>query len=381
MRCWGKLPRWLMTRCPYVVEADINATRTDGTNHWLFQQKTYVCTSDAVRNGHCNSTELGRFIIDVPEGKSLANTSFWTARLGFREQENTQPASGSNESRENGLWDNPEGNPSPPSDPYTSPWKRSGSRLSTRAVEVRQTSSEPAASILWYNEPIHYEVKRTGYYCVGAWLEFPLVYRSLNKMQPSSRWLFCLPEWNVKQIQTSPSTHRIREQCFSKTRLMDSYPQVIIQRLTWVDFQLKRVPYNAYIQPQFYLCLVIAYVGIAAAWSWLCFKHKDELLPIQVCAISQDKNANALVDALRIVLLVKSCCIFGCWDGSELGWVTSKLCEGSYVNFCDQHIIDTSTLMDGILLQRLHSCLLVSRKNYWLFTCLTSNSRYFGCWT
>ena len=123
----------------------------------------------------------------MPEGKSLANTSFWTARLGFREQENTQPASGSNESRENGLWDNPEGNPSPPSDPYTSPWKRSGSRLFTRAVEVRQTSSEPAASILWYNEPIHYEVKRTGYYCVGAWLEFPLVYRSLNKMQPSSR--------------------------------------------------------------------------------------------------------------------------------------------------------------------------------------------------
>ncbi|OBZ78746.1 hypothetical protein A0H81_01184 [Grifola frondosa] len=38
--------------------------------------KTYVCTSDAVEHGFCDNSQLGRFIIDLPEGKSLNETSF-----------------------------------------------------------------------------------------------------------------------------------------------------------------------------------------------------------------------------------------------------------------------------------------------------------------
>ena len=50
----------------------------------VHQQKTYVCTTDAVRGGFCDSSDLGKFIIDLPPGESLNDTSFWTARIGFR---------------------------------------------------------------------------------------------------------------------------------------------------------------------------------------------------------------------------------------------------------------------------------------------------------
>ncbi|ETW87041.1 hypothetical protein HETIRDRAFT_468833 [Heterobasidion irregulare TC 32-1] len=76
--------------------------------------KTYVCTSDAVRGGFCSQSQLGRFILDLPEGRSINDTSFWSAR------------------RQDGSF-----NPSP-------------------------------SGIHWYREPIQYLVRKTGYYCVAV---------------------------------------------------------------------------------------------------------------------------------------------------------------------------------------------------------------------
>ena len=161
-----------MTCCPYVTLRWLVELSLTGLTWRDFQQKTYVCTTDAVRNDFCNSTELGRFIIDLPAGKSLSDTTFWTERVAFPAQNKTQTTSGvksSSESRDAGFWDNPEGNPTPPVEPYTSPWRRR-MELNTRAVHLRQSSSETPADLLWYSEPIHYEVKKTGYYCVGVCL-------------------------------------------------------------------------------------------------------------------------------------------------------------------------------------------------------------------
>uniref|UniRef100_A0A8H7Y739 Uncharacterized protein n=1 Tax=Psilocybe cubensis TaxID=181762 RepID=A0A8H7Y739_PSICU len=81
-------------------------------------QKTYVCTSSAVSAGYCTRAQLGRFILDLPVGKSINDTSFWSARVQLPANKTTSPKAS------NGFWDNPEGNPTPPISPYASPWRR-----------------------------------------------------------------------------------------------------------------------------------------------------------------------------------------------------------------------------------------------------------------
>lgn len=130
-----------------------------------------MCTSDAARNGFCDNSQLGRFIFDLPSSKPLNETSFWSARVAFS-------SGGQNSSTEStvvdsgGFWDNPEGNPTPPPDvngDYTSPWKRSAAASRRRdSPLVRRQSLNPSPSgILYYQNPIQYLVRKTGYYCVG----------------------------------------------------------------------------------------------------------------------------------------------------------------------------------------------------------------------
>ncbi|KIM88622.1 hypothetical protein PILCRDRAFT_2830 [Piloderma croceum F 1598] len=71
--------------------------------------KTYVCTTSAVQGGFCSQVELGRFILDLPEGKSVNETSFWSARVAFPAEGNTVTSTGSQ--RDGG------GNPFPPPPP------------------------------------------------------------------------------------------------------------------------------------------------------------------------------------------------------------------------------------------------------------------------
>lgn len=123
-----------------------------------------------MRGGFCNNSQLGRFILDLPKGKSINETTFWSARVGFFSQnQTTTPTIG--EIGTSGFWDNPDGNPDPPDahSPYTSPWKRSIlSRHTTENLWIRQDITNPSPkSILWYREPIQYLVRKTGYYCVG----------------------------------------------------------------------------------------------------------------------------------------------------------------------------------------------------------------------
>ena len=96
------------------------------------QQKTYVCTSDAARAGFCSSSELGSFILDLPQGMSLSDTSFWSAKVSLK----SNSMSTDSEVASSGLWDNPEGNPSLPPDNYTSPWLPRGAAVAFAYVST-----------------------------------------------------------------------------------------------------------------------------------------------------------------------------------------------------------------------------------------------------
>lgn len=143
----------------------------------LAQQKTYVCTSDAVRGGFCSQSQLGRFILDLPESTSINDTSFWSARVAFPTAGGSSDTSSETDVNEDtttssessgSLWDNPEGNPVVPEGEGDVAWRRS-----LVAPSRRDTINPSPASILTYQEPIQYLVRKTGYYCVGM---LPLFY-------------------------------------------------------------------------------------------------------------------------------------------------------------------------------------------------------------
>lgn len=118
---------------------------------YLITQRTYICTDDALNKGLCMAAELGFFIFNLPPDKPMNDTSFWSARLAFQPAESASSSSG--------LWNNPQGNPTPTKGEYDSPWR-----------VARQTSggNEPP-QITVYSGPIRYEVSKTGYYCVGVY--------------------------------------------------------------------------------------------------------------------------------------------------------------------------------------------------------------------
>ena len=116
-----------------------------------------------MRGGFCNNSELGKFIIKLPNGTSMNDTSFWSARLEFS-QGNTSESTGSEVSI-GGFWNNPAGNPTPPDSNYSSPWRRDTHHYARQSGASLNPS--PSA-ILTYKEPIQYLVRKTGYYCVGA---------------------------------------------------------------------------------------------------------------------------------------------------------------------------------------------------------------------
>lgn len=136
------------------------------------QLKTYVCTTDAVKGGYCNNSQLGRFIIDLPEGKPMNETSFWSARVAFSSSSGS-PNSTSDEVSTSGFWDNPEGNPTPPdaNSEYSSPFRRTTYIKARSALESpvakRQDLNPSPSGILYYKDSIQYFVRKSGYYCVG----------------------------------------------------------------------------------------------------------------------------------------------------------------------------------------------------------------------
>ncbi|KAI0275030.1 lung seven transmembrane receptor-domain-containing protein [Gloeopeniophorella convolvens] len=95
-------------------------------------KKTYVCTSDAVRGGFCTSSDLGRFILDLPDGKAIENTHSGNAST-------------------DGFWNNPAGNPTPPPSEFDTPFRRD--------LLPRQSGANPNPSPSGL---------LTGYYCVAV---------------------------------------------------------------------------------------------------------------------------------------------------------------------------------------------------------------------
>ena len=127
-----------------------------------------MCTSDALRGGFCETSQLGRFILDLPKGMSINETSFWSARVAFGAGNATIPPT--DEVATSGFWDNPAGNPHPPDEDseWSSPWKRHDGSAQLAKRQYKPMLNPSPAGMLIYKEPIQYLVRKTGYYCVGA---------------------------------------------------------------------------------------------------------------------------------------------------------------------------------------------------------------------
>ncbi|KAF9648501.1 hypothetical protein BDM02DRAFT_3239315 [Thelephora ganbajun] len=203
--------------------------------------KTYICTTDALTSHYCDESQLGRFIIDLPSNMSISQTSFWFARIGFRSEDGTSSTSGRT-SKETvstgGFWDNPDGNPTPPSNENTSPWRRAN------PDPLNPSSSD----ILWYQETIHYNVRKTGYYCVGI---VPLTVLSSDIVGTGR---------DSNDVPFHPK-----------------YKGTIVFKNKF-DGQL---PATDHPKVNFYLAMLLAYILFASAWGWLCYQHVQDLLPIQ----------------------------------------------------------------------------------------------------
>lgn len=107
--------------------------------------------------GFCRTSELGRFILDLPTGKSIENTTFWSARVAFPTSEKTPSGSSVH-----ALRDGPAEHPAPPPGEHPSPLRRD---LQTRQTDVNPNPSP--TGLFEYHGPIQYLVHKTGYYCVG----------------------------------------------------------------------------------------------------------------------------------------------------------------------------------------------------------------------
>ncbi|PPQ63791.1 hypothetical protein CVT24_004333 [Panaeolus cyanescens] len=198
-------------------------------------QKTYICTPSAVSAGYCKAAELGRFIINLPASKSLNDTSFWSARVQFSGNKTSSPST-AGEVSSKGFWDNPEGNPTPPPSPYTSPWRRS--------LAARQQTTIPSSGVLSYTSPIHYPVPKTGFYCVAA---IPVTVESTTKRADSD-------------VPFHPS-----------------YRGTILFKNTF-DGELSASDYP---KITFYLAMFVLYSLFSVYWAWLCYQNMQDLLPLQ----------------------------------------------------------------------------------------------------
>ncbi|KAK0199240.1 lung seven transmembrane receptor-domain-containing protein [Desarmillaria ectypa] len=209
----------------------------------LLPQKTYVCTSSAVVGGFCTASELGRFILDLPSGKPINDTSFWSARVQLPRTSDTNSTSTSAE-----FWANaPGGLPTPPPSAdgeYTTSWRRRSPEFA-----LRDSLNPSPNGIHMYTEPIQYLVRKTGYYCVAI---VPVTVRNSASSGSSTR------------APTDVPYH-------------PSYNGLVFFQNTF-DGQLPATDYPKVI---FYFVMFLVYATFAGAWGWLCYKHVQELLPIQ----------------------------------------------------------------------------------------------------
>ena len=119
-----------------------------------------MCTGTSLAQGYCTREQLGHFILNLPHGKSVNETSFWSALVELPSSQTTPALSARLMSE---FWDDPERNPDPPVNQYDSPWRRT----IQPQIFSRQSNSTTQSHTLIYQGPIHYPVTKTGFYCVG----------------------------------------------------------------------------------------------------------------------------------------------------------------------------------------------------------------------
>lgn len=147
----------------------------------------------------------------------------------------------------NGFWNNPEGNPHPPDEnsEYTSPWKakRVLPRDALMFLASRQDSSSinPSPSgILQYTRPVQYQVRKTGYYCVGKFTVSTFGYqRDATSLLPQPSSLspsYVLPHNLVKHLQMFPSIQSTLERSFSRIPSTVNSQQQTIQKSMYARF-------------------------------------------------------------------------------------------------------------------------------------------------
>lgn len=146
----------------------------------------------------------------MPPGKTLNETSFWTARIGFRSDDSASGA---------------------------------------EARQAADNATETSADILWYTNSIYYPVRNTGFYCVA-----------------------------IVPVTVFTDRHAILpRQADSDVPFHPSYSGTILFRNTF-DGKLAA---SEYPKVNFYFSMFLAYVLLASTWGYLCFKYREELLPLQ----------------------------------------------------------------------------------------------------
>ncbi|KAG8728425.1 hypothetical protein FRC11_011094, partial [Ceratobasidium sp. 423] len=216
---------------------------TDPENYLV--PKTYLCTTDAVRAKLCPESQLGKFILNL-KGASIEELSIWSAAVGFgnpASQTGNSTTSGGNSSTSgnstagtSGFWDNPAGNPTPPPSEWDSPWRR-GVALSPAPRHVNNTIVPNG--VLWYKDPILYQVDKKGYYCVAA---IPTTTGATADTAVHAEFTGKILFHNV----------------FHGKLAATDYPKI-----------------------NFYMVLALVYVVLGGVWGFLCFRHRDDLLPLQ----------------------------------------------------------------------------------------------------
>ncbi|EAU92776.2 hypothetical protein CC1G_01821 [Coprinopsis cinerea okayama7 len=202
----------------------------------------YICTTTALTGGYCNESQLGRFILNLPTGKSINDTSFWSARVQLpASQSSLKPSSIS----ESGFWNNPPNGsfPTPPASEWDSPWKRRNAGDHILSLTRRGEEHE---GLYAYSEPIHYPVRKTGYYCVA------IVPLNEENQSPAAA------------TGDATATH-------------PPYRANILFKNVFEG----QLPATDYPKVTFYFAMFLAYSVIALLWGFLCYRHMQELLPIQ----------------------------------------------------------------------------------------------------
>ncbi|KAG2155596.1 lung seven transmembrane receptor-domain-containing protein [Suillus clintonianus] len=189
----------------------------------------YVCTTDAVRLGLCAYEDVGKFIFWSDDGTTVNQTTFWTASVTLNQTSDSSSDS-------SGLRDSPGGSPTS---------RRSSRDLQHSPRQSNDPLNPSPYETIAYTQPIQYQVRKKGYYCVAI--------VPVTVLNPTAR-----------QAPTDVPFH-------------PTYNGVVLFRNTFDGM----LPATDYPKVNFYLAMFFVYAIAGSVWAWLCYKHVTELLPIQ----------------------------------------------------------------------------------------------------